>query len=205
MALSRSEQMARIPGEDTSPERLLCAALSRRGLVFDTHARTPVGRPDVVIPAVHLAVFIDGCFWHGCPEHYVRPRTRTGFWSAKLVENTTRDRRQTAELERQGWRVVRAWEHEVFVALDEVVDRIVAAAQGGPGAQGDAWRVFCVDVLDADTDLERRHLVTLRAPGLERVVDAKRTTTKWKIPSPTSPRGTRRQPVGPLSPHNSEE
>jgi DNA mismatch endonuclease (patch repair protein) len=205
MALSRSEQMSRIHGEDTSPERLLCAALSRRGLAFDAHARTPVGRPDVVIPATQVAVFIDGCFWHGCPEHYVRPRTRREFWSAKLVENTTRDRRQTAALELQGWRVVRAWEHEVFVSLEEVVGRVVVAAQGGLGAPEDSWRVFRVDVLDADTDLERRHLVTLRDPQREMVVDAKRTTTKWKVPSPAAPRGSRRKPVVRLSPHNSEE
>ncbi len=205
MALSRSEQMSRIHGEDTSPERLLCVALSQRGLAFDAHARTPVGRPDVVISGAQVAVFIDGCFWHGCPEHYVRPRTRTDFWSSKLVENTTRDRRQTAALELQGWRVVRAWEHEVFVALDDVVSRVVMAAQGGPVAHEDAWRVFRVDVLDADTDLERRHLVTLRDPQRETVVDAKRTTTKWKVPSPAAPPGSRRRPVVRLSPHNSEE
>lgn len=205
MALSRSEQMSRIHGENTSPERLLCAALSQRGLAFEANARTPVGRPDVVIPATKVAVFIDGCFWHGCPEHYVRPRTRTGFWSAKLIENTTRDRRQTAALELQGWRVVRVWEHEVFVALDAVVGRVIAAAQGGLDAQEDSWRVFRVEVLDADTDIERRHLVTLRAPEREKVVDAKRTTTKWKVPCPSSTRGSRRKPVVRLSPHNSEE
>lgn len=189
MALSRSEQMSRIHGENTSPERLLCAALSKRGLVFDAHARTPVGRPDVVIPAVQVAVFIDGCFWHGCPEHYVRPRTRAEFWAAKLLENTRRDRRQTAALERQGWHVVRVWEHEVFVALDDVVSRIVATAVSGPGEHEDEWRVFRVELLDADTNLERRYLISLRTPQRERVANVKRTTTKWKCPPQTSARG----------------
>lgn len=183
MALSRSAQMARIHGEDTSPERVLCAALLARNISFDAHARTPVGRPDVVMPATQVAVFIDGCFWHGCPTHYVRPRTRTDFWSAKLVENTTRDRKQTRDLEALGWRVVRAWEHEVFVAPDAVLARIERAMRDEDIDEDDAWRVVRVDVLDPATDLERRHMVSLREPITERYVDSKRTTTKWKLPS----------------------
>lgn len=183
MGLSRSAQMARILGEDTSPERVLCAALSTRGVAFDAHARTPVGRPDVVIPSAKVAVFIDGCFWHGCPEHYVRPRSRNEFWTAKLLENTERDRKQTTQLEAIGWCVVRAWEHEVFVALDEVLCRIDRAISGQPSSASEDWRVWRVEVLDAATDLERRHLITLREPPRERFVDAKRSTAKWKVPS----------------------
>lgn len=182
MGLSRSVQMARIHGEDTSPERVLCAALAARGVGFDAHARTPVGRPDVVIVGAQVAVFIDGCFWHGCPTHYVRPRTRTDFWSAKLVENVERDRKQTRDLEALGWRVVRAWEHEVFVATDDVLDRVTGAIDAPADVSDEAWRVFRVDVIDAATDLERRHMVSLREPRVERFVDAKRTTAKWKKP-----------------------
>lgn len=182
MALSRSAQMARIHGENTSPERVLCAALTALGVTFDAHARTPVGRPDVVIPSPRVAVFIDGCFWHGCPTHYVRPRTRTDFWSAKLVENTTRDRNQTRDLEVLGWRVVRVWEHEVFTALADVLERVERATRGESEIDDLGWRVVRVDVIDATTDLERRHMVSLRDPPAERFVDAKRYTTKWKKP-----------------------
>lgn len=182
MALSRSEQMSRIHGEDTSPERVLSAALQARGVVFDAHARTPVGRPDIVIPSSHVAVFIDGCFWHGCPTHYVRPRTRTEFWSAKLIENTSRDVEQTRDLEVLGWRVVRVWEHEVFTSLPEVLELIERAMRGESMTDDPSWRVVRVDVLDDTTDLERRHMISLRDSQTTHDVDAKRYTTKWKKP-----------------------
>ena len=74
------------------------------------------------------AVFVDGCFWHGCPDHYVRPRTKNEFWDAKLKENVDRDRRQTVELTQLGWRVVRVWEHQVWEELDDTVEAIVVLA-----------------------------------------------------------------------------
>jgi DNA mismatch endonuclease (patch repair protein) len=80
------------------------------GLRYRLHLRTPVGRADLKFTGKRLAVFVDGCFWHGCPAHYTRPRTRVGFWSKKLADNTARDRRQTAELESLGWTVLRIWE-----------------------------------------------------------------------------------------------
>ena len=67
MRLSRSEQMARICGAHTRPEVLLRAALWGHGLRYRLHAKTPVGRPDILFPGSKVAVFIDGCFWHGCP------------------------------------------------------------------------------------------------------------------------------------------
>jgi DNA mismatch endonuclease (patch repair protein) len=182
MGLTRSEQMSRIRGEDTSPERVLGAALRERGLDFDEHAKTPVGRPDIVFSTLRVAVFIDGCFWHGCPTHYVRPRTKTEFWSNRLRENVARDRTQTRDLEALGWAVVRVWEHEVFTALDAVISRIEERLAGDDGEHDDGWRVLRVDLLDPATDLERRHMVTLRDPAEERFEDVKRYTTKWRIP-----------------------
>lgn len=192
MGLNRSEQMSRILGTNTTPEVVLREALVGRGASFNAHGRTPVGRPDLVFDAEKVAVFIDGCFWHGCPVHYVRPRTRTEFWSAKLKENVTRDRDQTRALEALGWRVVRLWEHDVFTALTHTVDRIGYVVRRGEVDHDEGWRVFQVDVIDASSDLERRHLVTLRDPPDERLVDAKRFTTKWKTPrESTKPRPAR--------------
>lgn len=85
--------------QHTRPEVLLRQALWRAGLRYRLHTRTPVGRPDIVFPRQKVAIFIDGCFWHGCPEHYVRPRSRPEFWAAKLLTNFERDHRQTRELE----------------------------------------------------------------------------------------------------------
>ncbi|MCP5519242.1 MAG: DNA mismatch endonuclease Vsr [Verrucomicrobiales bacterium] len=70
-------------------------------------------RPDFVFPEDRIAVFVDGCFWHGCPEHATKPRNNAAFWEKKLAANQERDRRVDRELRRAGWRVLRVWEHEL--------------------------------------------------------------------------------------------
>jgi len=74
-----------------------------------------LGRPDFVFPARRLAVFVDGCFWHGCPRHGTMPKGNRSFWRAKITRNRERDREVGAELRRLGWKVLRVWEHELTV------------------------------------------------------------------------------------------
>jgi DNA mismatch endonuclease (patch repair protein) len=83
------------------------------------------GTPDVVFPRARLAVFIDGCFWHGCPEHYRAPKANAEFWRAKIERNTSRDRRVDRELLDMGWRTVRVWEHEIRIDPRGVATRVV--------------------------------------------------------------------------------
>ena len=180
MALSRSEQMSRIRGKDTSPERLLRSALWTAGLRFRLQAKTPHGRPDVVFPKARVAVFIDGCFWHGCPEHYVRPRTRNEFWSAKLLGNVDRDRRQTLQLEAEGWRVCRFWEHQIFEDLPEVVGTVRRALEQEQWSPPISWRVMRVDALPGEGDMEQRWQEELRRALPQRSVVVRRSTKKWK-------------------------
>lgn len=153
--MSRSENMARIRGGNTKPELLLRRALWRAGLRYRVSPKGVVGRPDIVFPRRRIAVFIDGCFWHGCPQHYVRPKTRPDFWIRKLKENTTRDSFQTSELERSGWRVVRVWEHVLDVALETVATEIYRIVQGGtPLLETPRMRVIDIRIegdLDAET------------------------------------------------------
>src|SRR4051794_31349953 len=104
--------MSRIRGANTTPELIVRRGLWKCGLRYRLHAKTPGGKADIVVPSAKFALFIDGCFWHGCPEHYVRPGSRNEFWDAKLRENVDRDRRQTLKLDAEGWTVVRVWEHE---------------------------------------------------------------------------------------------
>jgi DNA mismatch endonuclease (patch repair protein) len=172
--------MSRIRGKDTSPERLLRSALWRTGLRFRLQSRTPSGRPDVVFAKAKVAVFIDGCFWHGCPEHYVRPRTRNEFWSSKLLENVERDQRQTLLLEAEGWRVCRFWEHQIFESLSEVVEVVRAALQEEQWSPPSSLRVVQVDALPGEGDMEQRWLEELRNPQARQFVVAKRSTKKWK-------------------------
>lgn len=68
-------------------------------------------RPDFVFPKLKLAVFVDGCFWHGCPKHGTQPKGNAAFWKKKFTRNVARDRLVTRALRRAGWRVLRIWEH----------------------------------------------------------------------------------------------
>lgn len=98
MPLTRSENMARIRGKDTAPELVIRRGLWKAGIRYRLQTKTPGGKADFVVPARKLALFVDGCFWHGCPEHYVRPRTSNPFLDSKLRENVDRDRRQSEQL-----------------------------------------------------------------------------------------------------------
>lgn len=112
---------------DTGPELRIRRLLHARGLRFRVDLpvrideRRPV-RPDVVFTRARLAVFIDGCFWHGCPEHGQRPDVRNGhYWTPKIAGNAERDQRHTRALANAGWTVLRFWEHE---SPDEVASKI---------------------------------------------------------------------------------
>lgn len=117
--------MSRIRGRDTKPELLLRSALWRRGLRFRTKNRLR-GRPDIVFPTERIAVFVDGCFWHRCPEHQTKPAANAEFWDKKLSGNVERDRRADEILQTDGWSVVRIWEHEVERDLEAVTGRVQA-------------------------------------------------------------------------------
>jgi DNA mismatch endonuclease (patch repair protein) len=117
---------------DTGPELALRSELHRRGYRFRKSAaplRSVRCRADVVFTRARVAVFVDGCFWHRCPEHGTRPRTHSGYWRAKLDRNVARDRRNDDALRSAGWTVVRVWEHEeVLVAADRVATILEAAS-----------------------------------------------------------------------------
>lgn len=129
----RSRNMAAIRRRDTAPERSVRSLLHGRGLRFrvDLPVRLPGQRPirpDVAFTRQRLAVFIDGCFWHGCPDHGRRPSVRNGhYWTPKLAGNVERDRRHTSALEAAGWTVVRFWEHQQPHAVADEVAELVAA------------------------------------------------------------------------------
>jgi DNA mismatch endonuclease, patch repair protein len=113
-------QMSRMPRKNTGPELALRRELHARGMRFRLHADLP-GRPDVVLTRARIAVFVDGCFWHGCPEHGTLPKNNRDWWRDKLEANVARDRRKDDALEVAGWRVVHVWEHEpVDVAADVI-------------------------------------------------------------------------------------
>lgn len=115
--------MSRQRSRDTTPEVKLRRALHARGLRFRLHVPIVGTRRtiDVALPRYRLAVFIDGCFWHGCSEHKTVPQANKAWWTEKIAKNRLRDRTTDALLENSGWRVLRVWEHEDPV---EVAHRI---------------------------------------------------------------------------------
>jgi DNA mismatch endonuclease (patch repair protein) len=141
--------MARVKGTNTSPELLLRRGLWHSGFRYRLNRRIQNTRPDIVFPSGRVAVFVDGCFWHGCPSHYVKPKSRSHFWADKLAANVDRDTRQTLELESEGWRVVRIWEHEVKDDTRAAVRLVEDALTATRWSRPQAWRVYRVmDVPD---------------------------------------------------------
>ncbi|MGC4773618.1 very short patch repair endonuclease [Micromonospora sp. DT44] len=115
---------------DTSPERRLRSVLHKRGLRYRVGAR-PLRdlrrTADVVFPAARVAVFVDGCYWHGCPDHYRPARVNGQFWREKIEGNRARDRETNQLLADASWSVIRVWEHEDPA---EAADRIESTVRG---------------------------------------------------------------------------
>ncbi|WP_371529000.1 very short patch repair endonuclease [Streptomyces sp. NBC_01283] len=112
---ARRRNMQAIKSRDTKPERLIRKLVHAQGLRYRVAAKPlPDLRrtADMVFRPTRVAVFIDGCYWHGCPEHYVPPKTNSGYWSHKVARNMARDRDTDQRLTEAGWLVLRFWEHE---------------------------------------------------------------------------------------------
>ena len=113
-SVARSRLMGRVRHNGTDPEISLRRALWAAGLRYRLKARSNLpGSPDILFPGAKLAVFVDGCFWHGCPIHGTLPKTRTEFWKSKISRNRERDAQVDVELVKMGWQVVRLWEHQI--------------------------------------------------------------------------------------------
>jgi DNA mismatch endonuclease (patch repair protein) len=106
------KQMSRMPTKDTESELALRRELHKRGLRFRLHLRSLPGRPDIAFTRAHVAVFVDGCFWHRCTIHGTAPRNNGAWWAEKLDANVARDQRNDRSLRDLGWLPVHVWEHD---------------------------------------------------------------------------------------------
>jgi DNA mismatch endonuclease, patch repair protein len=132
---ARSARMSTLARRDTSPELALRRQLHRRGLRYRVHLPvpgTPRRRIDIAFIRAQVAVFVDGCFWHGCPAHSTIPATNSEWWRWKLGRNRARDRDTDHLLGAQGWTVVRIWEHE---SAASAADRVESAVRGLNGVE----------------------------------------------------------------------
>lgn len=118
---------------DTKPELVIRSSLHRRGLRYRVATRPIPGirwTADVVFTRAKVAVFVDGCFWHGCPIHYRQPSSNVEYWVAKVDRNVRRDRKVDSILRDEGWTVIRIWEHEDPAAAADRIEQQVRSAQG---------------------------------------------------------------------------
>ncbi|WP_395307520.1 very short patch repair endonuclease [Mycobacterium sp. AMU20-3851] len=138
--------MSRQQRRDTKPELLVRQTLHSRGIRYRVDAAPVAGvrcKADLLWRGLRLAVFIDGCFWHGCPEHATRPMANEMWWAEKLDGNVQRDRRTDLQLTNLGWTVLRFWEHEPADAVADAICAVLAELRGGSNqpAQSDTTEI----------------------------------------------------------------
>ncbi len=110
----RSQIMSNVRSSQNKTTELKLIAIFRRHRIVGWRRRWPIpGKPDFVFPKARLAIFVDGCFWHGCPKHGEHPASNRAFWSRKITRNRERDREVYRLLRSAGWRIGRIWEHEL--------------------------------------------------------------------------------------------
>jgi DNA mismatch endonuclease (patch repair protein) len=107
----RSYCMSRIRSSKTKPELKLKRLMKSLGFLYQP--KGILGKPDFADKKRKIAVFIDGCFWHGCSKHFIKPKSNRGYWLPKIKQNKKRDMEVSATLKKAGWKVIRIWEHEL--------------------------------------------------------------------------------------------
>ena len=120
-------------GKDTLPELLARSALHKAGYRFFKNRKPLAGvrcEVDIIFVRARLAIFIDGCFWHGCPTHATWPATNRDWWAQKLNSNRARDKANSQALQRAGWSVLRVWAHDAPEVLVAEVERRLAVRSG---------------------------------------------------------------------------
>ena len=121
--------MSHIRGKNTGPEIKLRKLLWSRNIRGYRIHYNLLGKPDIVFTKKKIAIFIDGCFWHKCPIDFQEPETRKEFWMKKINSNVERDERNTRQLQKDGWTVMRFWEHEVRKKPEDVLGKILSSLQ----------------------------------------------------------------------------
>lgn len=111
---TRSKIMSRVKSKNTRLEERVANLLQTAQIKdFTRYADSILGKPDFIYPEAKITIFVDSCFWHGCPQHLRRPNSNNEYWEKKINSNVARDRKQRMTLRQEGWSVIRIWEHEL--------------------------------------------------------------------------------------------
>lgn len=117
--------MSKIRSKNTKAELLVFRELRKRGIYFQKHYKRAAGNPDIALPRKKKAVFIDGDFWHGYQFSKLKKRLPKKYWLAKIERNIKRDRKNRAQLRKEGWEVLRVWEHDIRKNLNKSINKII--------------------------------------------------------------------------------
>jgi len=122
----RSYNMSMIRGKNTKPELALRKTLSSNGVKGYRLKSKMIGKPDIIFSKYKVAIFIDGCFWHKCPKCFIQPGNNRKFWKDKIEGNVERDKKVNKSLKKEGWYVVRIWEHLLRKTSNQAHRRILS-------------------------------------------------------------------------------
>ena len=117
--------MSKIRSQNTKAELIVFRELRKRGVYFQKHYKRAIGNPDIALPRKKKIVFIDGDFWHGYQFSKLKKRLLKKYWLGKIKKNIKRDKMNRAALKKDGWQVLRIWEHEVQKNLEKTVEKII--------------------------------------------------------------------------------
>jgi len=121
---TRSVIMKSVKSKGTKLEEKVFNALRKRGIEFESHAEDLLGKPDIVIRDYKIVIFIDSCFWHGCPQHLRVPKSNIDYWQKKIERNKARDKEVTKHYTDSNWYVIRIWEHELKENFENTINNI---------------------------------------------------------------------------------
>jgi DNA mismatch endonuclease (patch repair protein) len=121
----RSEIMSKIRSRNTKAELLVFKELRKKGIHFQKHYKNAPGKPDIALPRKKIAVFIDGDFWHGYQFTKIKAKLPKKYWLKKIENNIKRDRRNRRRLHKDGWQILRIWEHEIINDTDDAINKIL--------------------------------------------------------------------------------
>ena len=125
----RHKNMQNIRSTDTKPELIVAKELRRRGIYFAKNVKKIFGKPDFVFRKKKVVVFVDSDFWHGHKKRCIIPKSNKKYWVPKIEGNIKRDRRVNYRLKKDGWKVVRIWEHDIKKNIDKALKKITKALE----------------------------------------------------------------------------
>jgi len=121
----RSKVMASIKAKNTKPELIVRKFLWGEGIRYRIHDRSIFGTPDISIKKKKIAIFVDGCFWHGCKKCYKEPRTNVEFWRNKIARNKQRRNNVKKYLKKEDWHILEVWEHMIILNPEKITQKII--------------------------------------------------------------------------------